>query len=279
MAFQRDGDRAAGPAEVLPIDEQVPVETSRKNQKWKERDSVILKYVEDNLQIDKICMETADRVGEDVRDKHAVKCQNLFRRIKGRTQNRGMKVNASKTAMLCISGATSYHAQAHITTEGGDRVQSGDNMKVLGFNLSSRARVHAHVEALRKRFRKRYWCFYHLRHAGFDDDELARVYRTILLPLADNCAVVYHSILTDEQDQVIERLQAQTLRCIYGPYISYEKMRERAGVTTLRQSRIEMIDKFANKCLGNTVFSKWFPLRQTARGGPKGRREILGRIC
>ena len=149
-------------------------------------------------------------------------------------------------------------------------VCSGDSLKVLGFHFSRRPTVHAHVEALRKRFRRQYWILFHLRKAGFSEEELSKVYRTIILPTADYCAAVYHPMLNDEQDQVVERLQAQALKCIFGPGISYANMRKKAEVTTLRQRRIEACDKFANKCLSNRKFEHWFPLRRTGRAGNRG---------
>ena len=91
-----------------------------------------------------------------------------------------------------------------------------------------------------------------------------------MLPIADYCAAVYHPLLNDEQDQIIERLQAQALKCIYGPYLSYAQMRLLADVTTLRERRIEICDKFAKKCLASDRFSEWFPKktsRRSARGG------------
>ena len=54
-------------------------------------------------------------------------------------------------------------------------------------------------------------------------------------------------MLTDEQDEVLESCQAHALRCIFGKDVPYAKMREKAGVTTLRQRRIELTDKFAQK--------------------------------
>ena len=103
-------------------------------------------------------------------------------------------------------------------------------MKILGFHLSNRPGVHAHVAALCKRMRRQYWVLYHLRKAGFSDEDLAKVYRTCLLPIVDYCSVAYHAALTDEQDQVIERLQAGALRCIYGHDVSYARMRDLAEV-------------------------------------------------
>ena len=84
-------------------------------------------------------------------------------------------------------------------------------------------------------------------------------------PIADFCCEVYHSLLTDEQDELLDSCQAHALRCIYGKGISYQKMREMAQVTTLRQRRIELCDSFSRKCLGNPRFAGWFPLRASVR--------------
>ena len=117
--------------------------------------------------------------------------------------------------------------------------------------------------------RDRYWVLRHLRRAGFNEGELARVYTTVVRSVLDYCAVVYHPMLTDEQDQELERLQAQALKCIYGYKDSYATMREKAGVTTHRARRIMLCDKFANKALCNPRFESWFPLRNARSGRRK----------
>ena len=113
-----------------------------------------------------------------------------------------------------------------------------------------------------RRFRQKYWILIHLRRFGFTEEELAKVYRTVVRPVADYCAVTYHSMLTDEQDEALDRCQSHGLWCIYGPGVSYCEMRRRADVNTLRQRRIEQCDKFAAKCLKNSRFAGWFPLRE-----------------
>ena len=113
--------------------------------------------------------------------------------------------------MICVSGAQSYQARSHIFGSEGDIVNSGPSVNVLGYHLSPRVGAHAHVAPLCKKIRQKYWVLYHLRKAGFSDEELAQVYRTCILPVADYCAVVYHPALTDEQDQVVERLHAGAL--------------------------------------------------------------------
>ena len=176
-----------------------------------------------------------------------------------------MVVNNSKTRILCVSDAMSYRAAAFIEDRDGIRLSSGGSLKVLGFHMDGRPTVHAHVEAMRKRMRERVWVLRHLKNSGFTEEELATVYTTVIRPVVDYCCVVYHSLLTDEQDQIVERMQSQALKSIYGYKLSYSQMRDKAGVTTLRARRIEMTDKFAEKAAASSRFCGWFPLRQTER--------------
>ena len=97
-----------------------------------------------------------------------------------------------------------------------------------------------------------------------------KVYKTIIRPVFDYCAVVYHSLLNDNQDQLLERLQRQALKVIYGVSFSYTEMRTKAGVTTLRQRRIDLCDKFAAKCLKSDRFRHWFRENQKCRRSSRG---------
>ena len=73
-----------------------------------------------------------------------------------------------------------------------------------------------HIEALCRRFRQKYWVLIHLRNFGFCESELTKVYKTIVRPVADYCSVVYHSMMSDQMDERLERCQQHALRCIYG---------------------------------------------------------------
>ena len=72
-------------------------------------------------------------------------------------------------------------------------------------------------------------------------------------------------MLTDKQDEEIEKLQATALRYIYGYGIPYAKMREYSKLPTLRQRRIEAADKFAASCAASDRFGQWFPPAAPAR--------------
>ena len=185
--------------------------------------------------------------------------QNVFRRVVRKAESRGMKGNNSKTKILCVSESQAYKAHAALADADGIQVRSGETMKILGFHMDSRPSCHAHVRALQIRMRDTTWVLRHLKVAGFTEVELARVYTTVIRPILDYCAVVYHPMLTDKQDQLVERLQAQALKNIYGYRDSYAEMRRKPGITTHRERRINLCDKFAQMAAGNPMFERWFP--------------------
>ena len=250
---------------------EAEVNKKRTGLRWKAKPPRKLKFVDDGLILSKVNMDSADitgQAGSMVKSKHDIQSQNLFRRIVSKAESRGMVVNKGKTKILCVSDSLNYKAACRLQDSEGNVLSSGERLKVLGFHLDSRPTVHAHVAALQSRMRETAWVLRHLKLAGFTEDELATVYRTVVRPILDYCAVVYHPMLTDEQDQMVERLQARALKNIYGYKDSYEEMRRKAGVTTHRARRIELCDKFAQKAAANPRFS-WFPAR-TARSGRHG---------
>lgn len=82
--------------------------------------------------------------------------------------------------------------------------------------------------------------------------------------------------MTDEMDEELDRLQNWALRIIFGPKnVGGRRLRALAGVTTLRQRRIEHCDKFATKCAKSTRFEHWFPKKQARRSTRHGDRQEL----
>lgn len=230
---------------------------------------VIMKYVDDNVSVE--CLNMSDipttvESGKVVKIKQAAGIQNAFRSVVGNALKKGMAVNNKKTCILCVSDNLSFLPKTFIYDRDGEKIESTDKMRVLGFDFTNRPTVTAQVDSIRRRIRQRYWILRLLKRLGFNESELLSVYRSIVVPVADYTDVVYHSMMTDEQDEFLENSQVGALRCIYGYGISGRKMREKASLKTLRQRRIEHCDNFANKCLTNK-FERWFPRRNNRRSG------------
>ena len=226
---------------------------------------IVFKYVDDNIICEKLNfgrVVVAESPDGPVKIRQAISSQNAFIGVTSAAILKGMKVNEAKTTLLCVSDSLNFQTKTFILDSQGKKIDCVNNMKILGFYLSNKTGVAEHVKQTVKKMRQRFWVLYHLRKVGFNEEELTRVYKSNLLPIADYCSAAYHSLLTDLQDQELERAQVGALRHIYGYGLSARKLREKAGVQTLRQRRIELTDKFANKCLASENFSCWFPKKK-----------------
>ena len=106
-------------------------------------------------------------------------------------------------------------------------------MKVLGFIFSSTPTVRAHVRSVRKKIRQHYWTLWNLKKNVFSSEELVTVYKSSIRPVFDYLDVVYHSMLTDDLDKELDRLQSQALKIIFDPGIGGLRLRSLAGATTI----------------------------------------------
>ena len=250
-----------------------PEKNAKTEAKWVHKKAPLYRFVDDGFAITRINFENSYGFkvnGVMFRVKHALQAQNIFRHMVRRAEEIGMLVSSTKTAMLCVSDALSYKADTFIFDDDMIRIGTMSSIKALGMRFSDRPTMDAHVAHSKKKFRMRYWMLRNLKNNGFTECELVKVYKTMLRPVADYGCMVYHSSLTIEQDQDIERLQNHALKCIFGPGISAAKMRDRAEIVTLRCRREAMADKFATKLSRDPAFVDRFP-RKNTRFGPGGR--------
>ena len=225
----------------------------------------VQKYVDDNIIHERINFDKIVTDGYGRRVFHATRTQNAFGRIVTRAVYCGMVVNAAKTNTLLISELKSYDPDAFFYDQEGNMIGTKDCMKVLGMRFSSRPDMSEQVKDIKKKFMSRIWMLRHLGHRGFSADDLTKVYQSMILPLHDYCSVVYHSSLTGQQSQQLERLQAQALKCIYGYQYSYRELLQITGLQTLRERREARCLKFAIKSAANNKLAGWFPLNNNPR--------------
>ena len=238
----------------------------------------LLCYVDDGFCLSKVNFENSLGFvvnGEKHRVKHAVQSQNVFRHVVRAAEKIGMKVNSDKTTLVCFSDALAYKADAYIEDSDMNTIRGRSTMKALGVRFSNRPDWVEHVKYIKKAFRSKLWILRNLKRSGFTADELLTVYKSMIKPVAEYACVVFHPGLTDEQDEHIEQLQNQALRCIFDPFLSARKLRAEAGILSLRERRIQICERFAAKSLANPRFSHWFPLkksRTSLRGAKKGEK-------
>ena len=252
-----------------PLPTPVPLEPTTRDYRylppWKSHLLQVLKYVDDNIINEKLNFDSVATDQYSFCLKRAIITENLFRLIVHKAESQGMKVNCGKTNCLCIAELKSYIPKAFIVDSRGNRIESGNSMKVLGFHFSSDPDMAAQVEAIKRKFRARLWILRHLRHRGFSQLDLLKVYKAVILPVHDYCSCVFNNSLTLNQASALERLQAQALKSIFGYEHSYRAQLEIINIPSLQERRDKRTKKFARKCLLGDKYKKWFLLNPAAR--------------
>lgn len=228
----------------------------------------IFRYVDDNIICEKLNYGSTpvESIGDaQFKTKQATSFQNAFQSISSNAESIGMRVNASKTNVLCVSDALSYTPLTYIVDSNGERIEGKDTLKVLGFHFSCRPTVQLHADATVNKMCQRLWFLRNLARIGFTTEELVCVYRSVILPIPDYCAPAYHSMLNDQQDYKLEQAQIGALRCIFGYGKSARSLRQEANIETLRTRRIRLTDNFARKAFADPKFCHWFLLKENRR--------------
>ena len=146
-------------------------------------------------------------------------------------------------------------------------------MKVLGFVIGATPNMNEQVESLKKRFRSRAWVIRHLKRAGLSECDLIKMYKTLVRPVLDYMAAVYHPMLTREQKKELERLQMGCLKTIFGYEKSYRETLEKGRIQSLEERRQDIFDKFAVKLAKNPDYQHWLP--KTSFTGYDLREELI----
>ena len=196
---------------------------------------------------------------KELKEVHARKCDNYFNIITDNAKSIGMKIIAEKTQLLCFNDCNYSKTKSFIYTSPTEKITSGPEMKILGFIFNEKPTVKAHIDYSIKKTNRVMWALSHLRKAGLPDVVLTNVYCSMLRSIIEFCNVVYHSMLTEEMNLEIERVQKMALKIIYGFNLSYEKLLKKSGLSTLKTRRESAFLKFANTLANNQRYTDWFP--------------------
>ena len=100
-----------------------------------------------------------------------------------------------------------------------------------------------------------------LKYVGVPTEDLLDIYILYIRSLAEYCSVVFHSSLTIELSNKLERIQKTALKIILGDmYMDYSAALEMSGLDTLLTRRTKRCLDFAKKCTKHWKNSRLFPL-------------------
>ena len=116
----------------------------------------------------------------------------------------------------------------------------------------------------------RTWTLRELANSGFSESERLEVYKTMIRPIIEYSSVIYNSMITQEQEEELERVQTRAQKNVYGHVYSKRQLMQMSELETLKERRDKACLKFAQKLASNAKFAGWFPQR---KAGSRQRQE------
>ena len=102
-----------------------------------------------------------------------------------------------------------------------------------------------------------------LKYIGVSREDLLDIYVLYIRSVTEYCSVSFHSSLTQEQSQKLERIQKTCLRVILGEhYEDYKTALDICGLETLSDRRGKRCLDFALKCVKHPRNRRLFPFNQ-----------------
>ena len=106
-----------------------------------------------------------------------------------------------------------------------------------------------------------------LKYVGVGMEDLIDIFKLFIRSVSEYCSVLFHSRLTVEDSDKLERIQKICLKVILGDmYINYESALEMSGLQTLKSRRDKSCLDFSLKCVKHSKNRRLFPLNTRTFG-------------
>ena len=192
-------------------------------------------------------------------DPDNTKTQDHLNRIAEWTDQNKMKLNENKTKYMVFSRSDTEVA-TRLTLNGRtlDRIEEA---KIVGVWVTTWLDWTKNTSELCKKAYARVTMLTKLKYAGISAIELINIYILYIRSVLEYCSVVWHSTLTEDQNQAIERVQKTCLKIILGQdYQNYKQAMEYCGLKSLVERREQRCLQFTLKCLTHPVHKRMFPV-------------------
>ena len=230
--------------------------------RWEQNEPWIMKFVDDLTTGSKTLLQDGIAhitYGKEKRTIIAHDLADFYRTIESNSTTLGLKIHPEKTQLLCVSNAINYDVDSVINLPT-TTIRSSETLKILGFVLNNKGNMSDQVKSIKGKFAASLWILRHLKRVGLSDGKLLAVYRCYILPQIEYGSVVYGSLLTQQQELALERLQSTALKTIRGWKTSYANCLAWAGMGTMTTRRADQTIKFARKTSQSQHFGEsWFP--------------------
>ena len=170
-----------------------------------------------------------------------------------------MLINEKKTKCLIFNFTENYQFTTRLMLND-EIVEVLDSTRLLGTIISSDLKWDANTANIVKKANARMQLLRKVASYGTSRDEMKNIYILFIRSLLEQSATVWHSSLTKENSDDLERVQKSAIKIIMGSSSkSYMKSLEILDLDTLSERRGHLCLKFAKSCVKNPKSNDMFP--------------------
>ena len=150
------------------------------------------------------------------------------------SSDNGMRINMVKTKemVICFCKDRTYVESLPYIDINGTDIKRVTQEKVLVVTLSSDLSWNAHVDEIVAKARKRVYMIYQLKRAGIDQNDLVRIYASVIRPVVEYACPVWHTHLPKYLLDNIKIIQKRCLKTIF-PGFTYKDILQMVNIPTL----------------------------------------------
>ena len=184
-----------------------------------------------------------------------------------------MILNFKKTKNMVFNFTKNYQFATRMKVNS-NIIETVDEIKLLGTVITNDMKWEKNTSYLTKKAWKRMQLLYNAAKFTRQRKDLKDIYTTFIRPVLEQSAPVWHSSLTKENSDDLERIQKCAVRVILGKqHTSYENSLEILNLKKLTERREYLSLTFTKRSLKNCKIKHIFPFRKELRSQTRRKTE------
>ena len=185
-----------------------------------------------------------------------------------------MQLNEAKCKYMIFSRSkTQFATRLNINGKNLEKITA---IKLLGIWISEDLSWSKNCQEICQKAFSRLTMITKLKYVGVSLEDLLDIYILFIRSVTEYCSVAFHSSLTLQQSEKLEKIQKTCLKVILGEmYIDYKSALEMCGLQTLVERRTKRCLDFSLKSIKHPRNSRLFPLNPSTSDHYIRRKEII----
>ena len=184
--------------------------------------------------------------------------QEWLNKIDEWTENQKMMINCKKTIIFNFTDNFKFTTRLKIKY---DKIEVIESAKLLGTIISNDLKWDLYTSSIVKKVNARMELLRRVASFNPPEEDLKEIYILFIRSILEQSATVWHSSLSEDNKNDLERVQKTALKIILKEkYCGYQQGLANLDLESLECRRENLCLNFANKCTKNDKLKHMFPL-------------------